>query len=117
MKLKIQPLPLSYQPYFKYSVATFGASLMAQMVKHLPAMQETWVESLGWKIPWVREWLPTPVFLPGKFHGQRNLVGYSPWGHKELDIWLNYCCNGQCGYRIFALFQKVLLDGTRWFRQ
>ena len=32
-----------------------------------------------------REWHPTPVFLPGEFHGQRRLVGYSPWGHKELD--------------------------------
>ena len=31
-------------------------------------------------------WQPTPVFLPGKFHGQRSLAGYSPWGHKELDM-------------------------------
>ena len=37
------------------------------------------------KVPWRRKWHPTPVFLPGKSHGQRNLVGYSPWGHKELD--------------------------------
>jgi len=37
------------------------------------------------KIPWRRKWQPTPVFLPGKSHGQRSLVGYSPWGHKELD--------------------------------
>ena len=37
------------------------------------------------KIPWRREWLPTPVFLPAEFHGQRKLVGYSPLGHKELD--------------------------------
>ena len=36
-------------------------------------------------IPWRREWQPTPVFLPGEFHGQRNLAGYSPWGHKESD--------------------------------
>ena len=35
------------------------------------------------KIPWRREWLPTPVFLPGEFLGQRNLVSYSPWGHKD----------------------------------
>ena len=35
---------------------------------------------------WRREWQPTPVFLPGEFHGQRSLVGYSPWGHKELDM-------------------------------
>ena len=38
------------------------------------------------KIPWRREWLPTPVFLPGEFHGQRNLAGYSPWGRKESDM-------------------------------
>ena len=38
------------------------------------------------KIPQSKKWQPTPVFLPGKFHGQRNLVGYSPWGHKELDM-------------------------------
>ena len=37
------------------------------------------------KIPWRRAWQPTPVFLPGKSHGQRSLEGYSLWGHKELD--------------------------------
>ena len=35
--------------------------------------------------PWRRKWQPTPVFLPGEFHGQRSLVGYSPWGRKGLD--------------------------------
>ena len=35
------------------------------------------------KIPWRREWLPPPIFLPGEFHGQRNLADYSPWGCKE----------------------------------
>ena len=35
--------------------------------------------------PWRRKWPPTPVFLPGEFHGQRNLAGYSPWGGKESD--------------------------------
>ena len=39
------------------------------------------------KIPWSRKWQPTPVFLPGKSHGQRSLVGYSPWGCKET--WLS----------------------------
>ena len=38
------------------------------------------------KIPWRRTWQPTPVFLPGESHGQRSLEGYSPWGHKELDM-------------------------------
>ena len=37
------------------------------------------------KIPWRREWQNTPVFLPGEFHGQRSLAGYSPGGYKELD--------------------------------
>ena len=41
---------------------------------------------LTWKISWRREWLPTPVFLPGEVHGQRSLTGYSPWGGKESDI-------------------------------
>ena len=38
------------------------------------------------KIPWRREWQPTPVLLPGEFHGQRNLAGYSPWGRRALDL-------------------------------
>ena len=37
-----------------------------------------------WKIPWRRAWQPTPVFVSGESHGQRSLVGYSPWGRKEL---------------------------------
>ena len=37
------------------------------------------------KIPFRRAWQPTPVFLPGKFHGQRSLAGYSTWGHRESD--------------------------------
>ena len=56
---------------------------MAQTVKNLPAMQETQVRPQ--KIPWRREWLPTPVFLSGEFHGLRSLAGFNPWGHKELD--------------------------------
>ena len=37
------------------------------------------------KIPWRRNWQHTPVFLPGKFHGQRSLAGHSPWGREESD--------------------------------
>ena len=67
------------------------ASLVAQMVKCLPARQETRVRSLGWEDPWRRKWQPPPVLLPGKFHGLRSLVGYSPWGRKESDTteWLH----------------------------
>ena len=60
------------------------ASLVAQLVKNPPTMQETWVRSLGWEYSQRRAWQPTPVFLPGESHGQRNLAGYSPWGCKEL---------------------------------
>ena len=59
------------------------ASLGAQTVKNLPAMQETQVHSL--EILWRREWQPTPAFLSGEFHGQRGLAGYSPWSPEELD--------------------------------
>ena len=38
------------------------------------------------KIPWRSKWQPTPVFLPGKSHGQKSLLGHSPWGHKESDM-------------------------------
>ena len=61
------------------------ASLVAWMAKSLPAMQETQVRSLGWEDPLERKWQPTPVLLPGKFHGWRSLVGYSPWDRKESD--------------------------------
>ena len=37
------------------------------------------------KMPWRRAWQPSPIFLPGESHGERSLVGYSPWGHKESD--------------------------------
>ena len=60
-------------------------SLLAQTLKNLPAMWETWVWSLGLDNPLEKEWLPTPVFLSGEFHGLRSLAGYSPWGHRELN--------------------------------
>ena len=47
-----------------------------------------WIE----KIPWRRAWQPTPVFLTGESHGQRRLVGYSPWGHKESDMTEETAC-------------------------
>ena len=56
-----------------------------------PAFQRRRHKRLGFnswvrKMPWRRKWQPTPVFLPGKCHGQRSLVGYSPWGHKASDM-------------------------------
>ena len=68
---------------------SFWTSLVAQMVKNLPEMQEAWVDPLE-MIPWRKEWQPIPVFLPGEYPGQRSLAGYSPWGRIESDTteWL-----------------------------
>ena len=67
-------------------VCSSWASLVAQMVKNPPAMQETQVPSLGWEYPLEKDWQPTPVFLPGKFHRWRRLAGYSPWDCKESEM-------------------------------
>ena len=65
---------------------------MAQSVKNLSTMRETWVLSLDQEDPLDKRIATTPVFLPGEFHGQRSLVGYSPWDYKELDTteWLTH---------------------------
>ena len=56
---------------------------MAQRLKPLPAMQEIWVQSLGWEDPLEKEMATHSVLLPGKSHGLKSVVGYSPWGRKE----------------------------------
>ena len=61
----------AYLTYAEY----IRASLVAEMVKRLSAMQETWVHPWVGKIPWRRKWQPTPVFLPGKSHGPWSLPG------------------------------------------
>ena len=77
-------------------------------------MQETWVWSLGREIPWKSKWQPTPGLLPGKSHGQRSLVGYSPWGHKEWDTteWLHFT---SLHFISPPLFSKSLHDRTPFF--
>ena len=54
------------------------ASLVAQLVKNLPAVQETQVQFPSLEDPQEKEWQPTPIFLPGESHGERSLVDYSP---------------------------------------
>ena len=61
------------------------ASLVAQTVKNLLAMWETWVQFLDREDPLEKEMVTSVVFLPGESHGQRSLVGYSLWGHEESD--------------------------------
>ena len=55
------------------------------MVRNPPAMKEPQVQFLGGEDPLEKEMATTPVFLPGKSHEQRSLMGYSPWCHKESD--------------------------------
>ena len=63
-----------------YPLQYSWASLVTQLVKNLPTMQETWFYPSVGKIPWRRERLPTPVFWPREFHGLHR-----PWDRKELD--------------------------------
>jgi len=65
------------------------------------------------KIPWRREWQPTPIFLPEDFHGQRSLAGCSPWSHKELDtteqlhFHFSFCSDGE-----FLLVFLICIEGS-----
>ena len=86
------------------------------------------------KIPWSREWQPSPIFLPGEFYGQRSLAGCSPWGHKELDLWVHVhththtqllsiqdssvahssgWSDGKRRYKFFLADKLKLIDGER----
>ena len=56
------------------------------MVKNLPAMQETWLQSLGWEDPLEKGTAIHSSVLLGESHGQRSLADYSPCGRKELDM-------------------------------
>ena len=61
-------------------------TLVAQTVRNQPAMQETWVQSLGLEDPLEKKMAIPPLFLPGEFHGQKSLAACSPWGCKESDM-------------------------------
>ena len=90
-----KPLKCVYRKILSQSFATSNkTTVMSELCRwlrgELSACQcsrprrrgfDPWVR----KIPWSRKWQPIPIFLPGKFHGQRSLAGYSPWGHKESD--------------------------------
>ena len=71
--------------HFQSICEQFWASLVAQTVKRLPAMQETRVRFLGREDPLEKEMAIHSSTLAWKSHGQRSLIGYSPWGRKESD--------------------------------
>ena len=102
----------------KHYYLTLGAPLVSQTVKNLPAMQETWVQSLGWEDPLEKEMATYSSSLPGESHGQRSLVGYvrslesqrvrHDWStNTRQDYWmLSYVtsCKGGCGVRYAHFF-------------
>ena len=75
--------------YFDSYFTPYWASQVALMVKN-PHTNSRDEEFWAGKIPWRRAWQPSPVLLPGKFHRQRSLVGYNPWGREQLDT-TGYC--------------------------
>ena len=62
--------------------ASLGKESACQRRRHRRRGFDPWVRQIFWRT----KWQPTPVFLPGESHGQRSLVGYSPWRHRELDM-------------------------------
>ena len=68
-----------------YSTTSYSISDIYTLQKNLPAMQETRVQSLNQEDTLEKE-MAIPVILPGEFHGQRSLVGDSPWGRRELVL-------------------------------
>ena len=94
------------------------ASLVAEMVKNLAAVQETGVRSLGQEDPPDKEMATNPVYLPGEFHEQRSLAGYRQRGHRESDtterltLSLSDTANEKMAsckpYRIISSFLRVV---------
>ena len=84
--------------YKSSTIIYLWVSLVAQLVKNQSRRPRfnPWVR----KIPGRREWQSTPVFLPGESRGQRCLVGYSPWGHKESDT--TEVTEHECTYQPFG---------------
>ena len=93
------------------------ASLVAQIVKNPPAVQETWIWSQGWASPGGGHGIPVQYSCLENFHGQR-LLGYSPWGCKESDTTERLCTArpleinflSHCSYEIVFIWSSFLKD-------
>ena len=93
----------------------FCASLVAQRLRKKICLQCRWHKRFGFDpwirmIPWRRKWQPTPVFLPGEFHEQRSMEGYSPWSRKESEkLKLNLQYFGHLMWRANSLEKTLML--------
>ena len=105
--------------YIGRSRRVIGLSLVVQMVKNLPAIQETLVLSWGW-VYLLEKGMAThsSVFWPGEFHGLRSLVSYSQWGHKQLDMTdSHFHCLTDFNIEIYILSIKHTTRFSRICRQ
>ena len=75
--------------YLQRFLNSWRDSLITQMLKSLPEVLETQVQSLGWEDPLEKEMAANSSTLTWRIPWERNLGGYSPWGHKELDIYVS----------------------------
>ena len=100
----------------KWNTSILNASKMAQMVKNLPTMQETWVQSLGREL--AEEMATHSSIHAQRIHGQRSLAGYSPWDHKESDMteWLT-CTQTDINFIFFSFLYTVKTSGKGQFSQ
>ena len=101
---------------------TLGLPRWCQCRRHERLRFDPWVRKLSWR----RKWQPTPVFLPGEFHEQRSLAGYSPWGCKELDMteWLStHACKNDPSRHTYTQISilpsnkkksKLLIHAMKW---
>ena len=84
--------------------------------KNLPAVQETQIKSLGQKIPWRREWLPTPVLLPGEFHGHRlQCMGLQRVGHDSVTTFTLFTFHGSCYKKQKLQLRRVIMASAQIF--
>ena len=99
---------VTFSPVFFifFYIPGIWASLVAQMVKNLPAVWETWVWFLGWEDLLEKGKATHSIFFPGEFHGQRSLAG--PWVCKESEDWATFT---------FACFLHLFLylSFKKWF--
>ena len=98
VKLLLWDLLSQVLPHLGFPEGSMGKESARQCRRRRRHSFNLWIR----KIPWRWAWLSTPVFLPEESHGQRSLVGYSPWGHKESDMTERLCM-----YAPFFMFNLV----------
>ena len=94
-----------------FLVGSAGKELACQYRRCMRCGFNPWVRKISWR----RKWQPAPVFLPGNFHGQRSLAGYSPLSHKESDT-TEHACTGE--FKVESEFKAETMHIQRpWGRK